>query len=376
MATADVNGMLNSYGLDNGRIRVIEPAIDMLSPTDLPLQNGYTLYGGVTVRAIGRNEVSDTKFEWQEDSDLDAISTVTTTYVSGTGTMVVADGSRFLIGDVIQVDNENLYVTAVATDTLSVTPAQQGTSQAGHAIGAVVIGLGQDLGEGALPQATRAKDRVQPFNYTEILGPYQVQITGTADVIPRYGVANEFNYQLAMRTLEKAKQFERILLYGVRFENTGTTKRKTGGMNFFITSNVDSTTATLTTATVGAQLEKCHQAGCDIDGYMLLTGYRGKKQVSLLDTDKVQITREDAGRGMVVEYLDTDFGRVAMGFSRYCNNEDAFGFSRDQAKIRTLRPWRVEDLGKTRDAREVMAVAEKGLQFERQQHAFKFTALV
>ena len=375
MPAPNVAGTITSYGLDDGRIRIIEPAIDMLSPTDLPLQNGYTLYGGVVVRALGREEVEDTKFEWQEDTDLDGASTLAAGYTSGGTTMTVADGSRFLIGDVIRVGAENLYVSNVVVDALTVAGAQQGTVAANHASGDQVFVIGQDLGEGAVPQQTNAKDRVAPFNYTEILGPFKVQITGTADVIPRYGVASEFNYQLAMRSLEKAKSFERVLLYGTRFQDVATTKRKTGGFDFFITQNIDTTTPLLTTATIGNQLQNVHRAGADTSEYMLLTGYLGKRQVSSLDTDKVQITREDRGRGQMVEYLDTDFGRVAMSFSRYCLNNNAFGYTRDQAKIRTLRPWQVDDMAKTRDAREVMCVAEKGLEFKRQQHSFKFTAL-
>ena len=60
----------------------------------------------------------------------------TTTDPGATGTTVgVGDGSIFVVNDHIQLENEVVLITAIATNTLTIRRAQFGTTAAAHAVG-------------------------------------------------------------------------------------------------------------------------------------------------------------------------------------------------------------------------------------------------
>jgi hypothetical protein len=149
-----------------------------------------------------------------------------------------------------------------------------------------------------------------------------------------------------------------------------------GGFNYFVTTNHDSTTTTLDSTAVGNLYSDMWDAGANAGtGYLLMVSTRGKKHLSAEDTSKVQLTRMDSGRGEVVEYLNTDFGRVSVGVNRYLRAADAFLFSRDQVTDVTVRPWMVKPLSTGGDYDRVAIIAEKSLKFKRERHAGKFSAL-
>ena len=54
-------------------------------------------------------------------------------YVAGDTTLTVADGTQFTAGDTIYIGSEQLGVTAIAVNDLTVTRGQNGTSDVNHA---------------------------------------------------------------------------------------------------------------------------------------------------------------------------------------------------------------------------------------------------
>ena len=55
------------------------------------------------------------------------------TYAAGEVTLTVADGTQFTVGDTIYIDSEQLSVTAIAVNDLTVTRGANGTTDAAHA---------------------------------------------------------------------------------------------------------------------------------------------------------------------------------------------------------------------------------------------------
>jgi len=55
------------------------------------------------------------------------------TYAAGDTTLTVVDGTQFTVGDTIYIDSEQLSVTAVIVNDLTVTRGANGTSDAAHA---------------------------------------------------------------------------------------------------------------------------------------------------------------------------------------------------------------------------------------------------
>lgn len=366
-------GVISTFDLVVGVIVDIDPVIKMLSPSEVPLQNGMGSDGRTV---LATNSCFEKKVEWQDDTLLTPQSTLAVDPLAGT-TVTVAAGEqlRFAVGDIIQIDAEKMRVTAYGgADQLTVTRAFAGTVSVGHAIGSLITNVGAALPEGSDPPQTRSQDRTNRFNLTQIYGPDGVSVTGTEQAVRKYGIATtEFDYQSALRTKEQAIRCEQALIYGTRFEDVSNEWRTQGGLTFYITTNVDSTAAALTDTRILDQMENCWKLGGGPNKALL--GSKQKRVVSGFDSADVRLGRLDMGRGNIVEFFDTDFGRVDFVLHRWMRPTDLLLFSREQATIRTLRPWQFKMLADTGDSVKGMIVAEKTLQFEAERWAAKFTAL-
>lgn len=368
-------GVISTFDLNVGTIIDIDPTIRMLSPSEVPLQSGVGSDGN-TVLAM--NTCFEKKVEWQDDTLLTPQSTLAVDPGAAGTTVTVATGEqlRFAVGDVIQVEQEKMRITAYGggADQLTVVRGVFGTTGVAHAIGTLVTNVGAALPEGSDPPQTRSQDRTNRFNLTAIFGPTPVSVTGTEQAVRKYGIATtEFDYQLALRMKEEAIKLEQQLLYGTRFEDTTNRWRQMGGLFFYVTTNVDSTAAAITETRLLDQLEKTWNLGGSPN--RCLTPAKQKRAISALRSTDIRLGREDVGRGQTVEYFDSDFGRIDFVLHRWMRPTDLLLFSREQATVRTLRPFQFKMLGDTGDSTKGMIVGEKTLQFEAERWAAKFTAL-
>ena len=371
-----VTGTVSSYGLTGGVPITIEEMIDLLDATELPLQNSFGADGR---SALAQKPATNKKEEWQDDSLLAAVSTLSAAINTSATTLNVktGDGSRFRTGDVIYVQSEALYVSSVATDALTVIRGFAGSTAASHATALAVICIGQALAEGSTPQGASHKDRTRRHNFTQIFGPRSVAATGTQQEMPKYGLqrGGEWMYQVDKEAMEMGQDLERALLYGRRFDD-GADQRTMGGMNYFIASTEQDSTNALTKDSISDALEKVWNNGAPASsGWRLMVNMANKRKVSAIDNTIIRLDRMDNTRGEIVDYFDSDAGRVSMVLNRYLRSTDGIMFVRDQSILQTLRPWQVEPIAKTKDADTVMLLCEKTLMFKRAKWAFKFTAL-
>jgi hypothetical protein len=372
-------GKAQTYDLTTGVIVNIEDVIYLLSPTDVPLQGGL---GADGASALSTDTCFEKKVEWLDEDLLLPKSLTAATTTTGDTFILVTTGQRqrFSTGDVLLVGttNERMRVTGygVTTDTLLVTRAFQSSTATTHITGVTVLVLGQALAEGSDPEAARAIDRNNRSNFTQIFGPTKVHVTGTENVVRKYGLGGttEFDKQAANRTKEQYIEIEQALLYGKVLEDTGNFWRTMGGLFDLITTNVNSSTTTITEATLLDQMQATYDLGGSVD--RLVMGSKTKRVISAFATSiTINVARPDNVRGQVVDYFDSDFGQVTMILDRWCRTSDAFGFNRDQATIMTLRPMQFEMLAKTGDALSGQVLCEKTFKLVRQAHAFRFSAL-
>ena len=369
-------GTISTYDLTVGVIVDIDPLIRMLSPSEVPLQSGV---GSDNRTVLATDTCFEKKIEWQDDTLLTPQSTLGAAIADGSATTItVAAGEqlRFAVGDIIQIDNEKMRVTAYGggADQLTVTRGVFGTAATSHANGALITNLGAALPEGSDPGQARSQDRTNRWNVTSIFGPTAVTVSGTEQAIRKYGLATtEFDYQAALRMKEEAIKLEQSLIYGTRFEDPANKWRQMGGMTYYITTNVDSTAGALTDTRLLDMMERCWSLGGSPDKALL--GSKQKRVVSAFDSSDIRLGRLDAGRGQVVDFFDTDFGRVDFVLHRWMRPTDLILFSREQAVIKTLRPFQFKMLGDTGDSVKGMIVGEKTLKFEAERWAGRFTAL-
>jgi hypothetical protein len=375
MAQELVGPNFYSYDLQVETKINIDELIYILTPEDLPLLSGI---GSDGLGVIGKAPVDNTVFYWMEE-DVPLPRGVLNEALDSSETdvtVVAGDAVKFAVGDAIRIDDEIFKVTALDTSTevLTVTRGALGSTAASHTSGAEIIGLGTVLPEGDIGSANfQGRDKYS--NYTQIFSK-KLTVSRTEQSIPKYGVPNELNKQMRNAMLHCNVGIEQAALYGIKYEDTATRVRSTGGLNSYITSNVDSSSDWIT---VGA-IEALQQTAYDNGGMFDFITARPAAFRALNNTvgnERVQtVTVEDARRGRRrAQTVMTEFGEVTLVRNRYVRKTDAFCYSRDNFIQRVFQPLVAQKLAKTNDTDSYMMVGECGFQIKGQDHMAKFTGL-
>ena len=376
---ASFAGKLSSYDLTNGLIVNMDEAIYMYSPEELPLLTGMASDG---MSVLSQRPLDQVEFNWLDERNLAPRSTVsaTTAVVTADTTINVAagDGIKFSSGDVLTIRksgaSEVVRVTAITADALTVTRALTGTAVS-YAANAVIIGLGTALAEGSDPELFRSDDTSKSTNCTQIFGPTAIQLTGTGRVVPRYGIPDSWAHHLHLRTIENSQSREQAFLYGQYYNSTTTKIRTTGGLGYFITTNVDSTSTQLTVLKVQSNLQTCYNAG-GLPDRLIVNPNSLTDLNDIGNTSIVRTTVEDPKRGRIsTSFVETEYGSLPIVRNRWVHPFDAFGVKRDLVTRRILRPLVFESLAKTGDSDKGQIVCEEGLQVKGQKHMFRMNAL-
>lgn len=375
-------GRATAYDLTVGVVVNMDEAIYMLSPQDTPLLTGM---GADGLGMIGQAPVDEIQFSWMTDTILTPRTSLNGAVTTGDTAITVATGDRikFSTGDIITIGKaaavEQIRVTGYSSgsDVLNVSRAWAGTAT-NYASGALVAGLGTALAEGSDPEAARTVDRVEVTNVTQIFGPTKVDMSRTEQQVRKYGISNEWAHQLAKRTQENAIAREQAFLYGARVNSTSLKIRTTGGLRFFITTNVDSTATTLTVTGTNSITTR-QQLGYNAGGFadvIMANPVAIADLNAAADTLIVRETIDDPMRGRTrISWADTEFGSVLIARNRWMFPQDAFGLSRENVVRRVLQPLIYEKLAKTGDSDQGQIVCEEGLEVKGEQHLFRFNNL-
>ena len=378
-------GKVTTYDLTVGEKIDIDELIYLISPVDSPMINGIASDGKQILASSGCTE---TTFKWMDEEILlprAAASAVNSS--SGTSmtaiTVTAADSYKFQVGDLVSVMDEGgaqhnavLRITAInnSTGVLTVAGWMGHVNQTAIAVGDIVTCLGTALAEGSDPGTARSKDRVMRSNYTQIFGPTPVEMSRTEQQISRYGVPDEFAKQLFNRSIENVITREQAYLYGQPKNDTSTKMRSTGGLAYWLSSNV-STSTSLTAANIDTQLQACYNAG-GVPDLLIANPVSLSDLNDTANTSTVRHVIDDPRRGRVPTMsIFSEFGQVDVVRNRWVNAETAFLVKKENISRRVMQPLVVEALAKTGDSDKVQIVCEEGLQVKGQNHMAYFKQL-
>jgi len=187
----------------------VSDLIGIISPYETPLLDAL----GDPMR-----EAMSTHHEWLEDELLankDAINDSTYTDPAADTDFVVDNGSRFRVGDQIQVEGseELMLVTAINSDTLTVVRGYAGTTAEDLADNQVINILGNAALEGADKPNARFTNRSRCGNYTQIFTA-TVEVSGTDMAASQLGLADEMDFQKQERLRELLRDLENTVVNG------------------------------------------------------------------------------------------------------------------------------------------------------------------
>jgi len=187
----------------------VSDLIGIVSPYETPLLDAL----GDPLR-----EATSTHHEWLEDELLpnkDAVNDSTFTNPATDTDFVVDNGSRFRVGDQIQIEGskELMLVTAVNSNTLTVVRGYAGTTAENLADNQIINILGNAALEGADKPGTRFTNRSRRGNYTQIFTA-TVEVSGTDVAAGQLGLADEMDYQKQERLRELIRDLENTVING------------------------------------------------------------------------------------------------------------------------------------------------------------------
>lgn len=380
-----------SYELDVALRLDIEEMVKMLSPSDAPFLGMFNgLENAPVPSALPTGSVEQVQYDWLDDELLTPRSQLGAAYTAGGGTFSLDAGeaAKFQPDDLIRVQATGgswlqYRVTAVdySADTLDVA-IWDGTD-ANIADNTEIEGVGTLPVEGSDPPEARATDRSRRFNYTQIIGPYPVELSGTEQVIRKYGVSSEWDHQTAKRMKEAVIALEHALLYGIRKNDTSAKRRSMGGLDYFIrTTNgsaVDSSTTDVSGTAGETAVADLHQSAYDNGGdpRWIVVGSRQKRKISGWRNSDIRTSFSERKRGQIVTVFETDFGITNILMHRWCRVNNLFLFDPAQAEVCTLtgREFQWVKVAKTGDRDEAYVLGEKAFKFRGAPHAGKMDAL-
>lgn len=205
-------------------------------------------------RKLNKQKVTDPEYRWfekEEPSRQDAVNNGAG-YDDSATSVVVDNGTKFRGGDVVLNvrTGEQMKVSSVSTNTLTVVRGWGSTAGAAMLDNDVLVILGNANAEGASARTSLSTQATKKYNYTQIFRePFDV--TGTEAATELYAGGSDIVELRKEHLNVHNKDIERSFLFGEPKEDTSGSQpiRATGGAKYFISTNVSSAVGTLTEST-------------------------------------------------------------------------------------------------------------------------------
>jgi hypothetical protein len=214
-------------------IRDVSPVIAQLQPDAAPLTT--------LLMRLKSKVATAPKFEWYEDDLLPRFDTLASGLGANDTSMSVTNYQYFRKGDIVRI-NKNEIVLVTATPTTSSVSIKRGLNNNGTGIaapsGAQLHIIGNANEEGSVTRDILTTQKVLKYNYCQIFR-HPFGVTNTADASNLYG-GSDMKVERTKHLIEHKKDIELSFLLGYPSEDLSGTqpRRTTGGINYFITTNV------------------------------------------------------------------------------------------------------------------------------------------
>ncbi len=317
----------------------VSDVIAIISPDETPLLNAL----GDPLR-----EATSTRHEWLEDELLpnkDGINDSTWSNPASDTQFVVDHGSRFRIGDQIQVEGsgELMLVTAVSTNTLTVARGYAGTTPENLADNQIVNILGNAALEGDDKPNARFTNRVRCSNYTQIFTA-TVEVSGTDMAATQLGLADEMDLQKQERLRELIRDLEGTIINGglpaSDPQGSGTARRTMKGIIRHLATNAFSTGDSgfpagndLDEAKVNYVLRKIWENSSGNVDLIVVGGFQ-KRKINAFCSDSRSYGATDTTFTDMVSLYESDFGICRIVTTRWLPQDVALFL--DSSRISVL----------------------------------------
>ena len=317
----------------------VSDLVGIVSPYETPLLNAL----GDPMR-----EATSTHHEWLEDELLpnkDAVNDSTFSDPSADTDFVVDNGSRFRIGDQIQIEGseELMLVTGISTNTLTVVRGYAGTTTEDLADNQVINILGNAALEGADKPNARFTNRSRCSNYTQIFTA-TVEVSGSDLAASQLGLADELDNQKQSRLRELVRDLENTVINAGQPssnpEGSGTVRRSMKGIikhlstNIFHTGDSGFPSGTdLDEAKINYVLRKIWENSSGNVNLIVVGGFQ-KRKINAFCSDSRAYGANDTTFTDMIGIYESDFGVCRIVTTRWMPQDAALLL--DSSRINVL----------------------------------------
>ena len=333
-------------------------------------------------------EVNNPKYEWKEESLRPTSDALAANITSTSATTVVATTAGvFNVDDVIQLGGEQMIVTGVNADgvTLTVIRGWAQTTAATASSGATIYRIGIAAPEGKDADGAVMQPLSDLYNYTQIFEDV-VDMSGTELKSFLYkttdGSSNSSN-AITKKQQELMEMLQTALLLGRRGQDLTGKRRTLGGLKFFVDSyaaanavnmggaSVWTTQSTLMPSAVTTMYTQAQEKIDTLIGSImnqrgkptaLYVGYKAYRRMSMWGLDTIKTDRANTARGLTAvntytsQAGDLDIVLIpgeALSDAIFVVDEDRIGY-----KPFVDRGWFTELLAKTGDSSKWQVLGE------------------
>lgn len=218
-------------------------------------------------------------------------------------------------------------------------------------------------------------DVLAPYNFTSIFQK-AVQVSGTQQVISQYGIEDEFVYQANKAVPHLLRLVEGAAFHGVRAPGGASTPRSMGGLDTFISDNVQPAGGPISKQDVDLLMEEIMMDG----GYpdLLVMNPRVANDLrALLDSSSfVRVTQDENKLGLdAIERVMTQYGELELVMDRWCPTHTAYVLESGKVGFYTLRGFELKELARSGDSVKGEVVGEFSLLLANERAHGKITGI-
>lgn len=255
---------------------------------------------------------------------------------ASTTSVGVTNGAYFQKWDLIKVDDEIMLVTAISSNTLTVTRGWGSTTGASHADASVIKILGPAVPEGVdAPNSPVTRGELF-YTFPQIF-EYTWQNTHRSRVTPNYEIkSDQFKEELSRKMKEAGEDLDTLLLDGVKNEGDGggTNPSTMGGLREATTANVtDMNGAPLELQDLLEEMQDvAYDVGTGEMGKVLMGNHLVKRIFNSWFQPSRRTGKSDKSLSLVWDEVETDFGNIRFVINYKMPDNELFLWKPEDAK--------------------------------------------
>jgi hypothetical protein len=305
------------------------------------------------------------EYRWLEDTFIPEASTLAALGGAATTTdttaITMTNNTFCQAGDLIKIDDEVMWVSAVSGANLTVTRNRGGGAlPVTHVSASVVSRVGRARIDGDDADDSPQTEVTSSTNFTQIL-QRSINVARTKQKMAQYGISDPMGYEIDKKMDELMMQLCKIPYHGYRAVGAAGVARAAGGFRQFITTNsTDVSSAALTRDHIDDLLQVIHAAGGDPD--LILCGSFAQRKINSFYEGFIETERSEAMGGNLISVLQNPISGSSLEVlvDLHCPVDELWILESDKIAYYPFDPFFFEDLAKTGDAMLGEVVGEYG----------------